>query len=511
MKEILAGTFGWRTIQPLANCRGWLDRLRGLELDLQYLLVGTVGNRKQQHGGPWTWNEGGAARLMTRTPALCGATKGNRPMRPSRWAALLVVAALAEGASGNGIFDAFFGGQQQGGQQRRRGRGGKQRGNDMTVDLQLELPDMYNGAVRSAQLNGKRKICDDCKGTGAAGGKVVKCRDCNGQGQVSKPMRMGPMMVQMQQPCDTCRGKGVTYKRACKTCGGSGIVPDHKALECKIEQGMLGGDTIVFKHEADVPNPDISPGDLIFRLNVNEKGHKFQRQDVGLTNDLRYTEEVTLREALLGFEHQIRHMDGHVLSFGSRGVTQPYQLRRIQGEGMPIRNSGGSFGDLIVEHRVAYPKRKISSEHKEVRPSLPPSLPPSPRPPPSTFRRMHPCIHEHMHACSPHPRVPSLTAPVRCARGCWCRRSSRRLGTGPGPRRTQSSALRRPARWIESDGCRHRPAAIVTGTLDIRVHECISVLLSITPPLDLMFAAALSPVVGCAHTNPNPSAPSVIA
>eukprot|EP01046_Picozoa_sp_COSAG06_P085713 COSAG06_NODE_32389_length_507_cov_0.632353_1_plen_55_part_01 len=55
MKEILAGTFGWRTIQPLANCRGWLDRLRGLELDLQYLLVGTVGNRKQQHGGPWTW------------------------------------------------------------------------------------------------------------------------------------------------------------------------------------------------------------------------------------------------------------------------------------------------------------------------------------------------------------------------------------------------------------------------------------------------------------------------
>jgi len=281
-------------------------------------------------------------------------------------AALLAAAAilLFGSANGQGIFDAFFNG---GGQQRqRRGRGGKPKGNDMTVELGIELADVYNGATREAQLSGKRKICEDCKGTGARGGKTTKCQECGGQGQVSKPMRMGPMMVQMQQPCGSCGGKGVTYKHKCPVCNGNGIIPDNKALKCVIEPGMLSGDELKFDREASVDSPDIDPGDLIFKLKVDESHSKFKRQEVGLTNDLRMTDQISLREALLGFEHQVQHMDNHIVQFGHRGVTQPYQLRNIQGEGMPIRGARGqqTHGDLIIEHRVKFPS-KISSSQRE--------------------------------------------------------------------------------------------------------------------------------------------------
>jgi DnaJ-class molecular chaperone len=270
-----------------------------------------------------------------------------------------LVLGLATDAAAQGIFDQMFGGggggMQQMGRQQRRGRGGKPRGNDMRVDLGVTLEDAYNGATREAQLSGKHKICEQCKGTGAKGGVTQKCAECNGQGQVNKPMRMGPMMVQMQQPCGSCGGKGVTYKQKCPTCGGVGIVADNKALKCVIEKGMVAGDELRFPNEADVQNPDIDPGDLIFVLGVDESRSKFDRKE-GAPNDLEITDYVTLKESLLGFEHEIVQMDNHRIKLQHSGITPPYQVRRLVGEGMPIRKrtTAATHGDLFVEHRDQY-------------------------------------------------------------------------------------------------------------------------------------------------------------
>jgi DnaJ-related protein SCJ1 len=261
--------------------------------------------------------------------------------------------------SGDMFGDMFGGGGQQ---QQRLGHTGKPRANDVQLELSVDLAGVYNGVSQSVNINGRRKVCSDCRGTGAEGGRVKKCGKCRGQGQVQVPVNMGGMVMHMQQPCDRCGGKGVVYKKACRTCGGSGIVDNNAPIEANIEKGMLNGDTLIFENEGSVEDPDNDPGDLGFEVKVNEKGSKFKRQEVGLTNDLRTSDTITLREALLGFEHQIMHMDGHRVNFGYRGVTQPYQLRRIQGEGMPIRGAEGLFGDLVVEHRVRYPDRVTDSQ-----------------------------------------------------------------------------------------------------------------------------------------------------
>ena len=299
-----------------------------------------------------------------------------------RLVALLLLGLAAVDAQG-GIFDQMFGGggggggggmQQMGGmrQQQRRGRGGKPRGNDMRVDLGVTLEDAYNGATRDAQLSGKHKICDTCKGTGAKGGKTEVCKTCNGQGQVNKPMRMGPMMVQMAQPCDVCGGKGKTYKQKCPTCGGTGIVADNKALKCVVEPGMVAGDELKFKNEADVQNPDINPGDLIFVLGVDESRSKFDRKE-GAPNDLEITDYVTLKESLLGFEHEILQMDNHRINLQHSGVTPPYQVRRLVGEGMPIRKrtTAATHGDLFVEHRVRFPSSVNDAQKQKLMSAFP--------------------------------------------------------------------------------------------------------------------------------------------
>ena len=154
----------------------------------------------------------------------------------------------------------------------------------------------------------------------------------------------------------SCGGKGVTYKQKCPSCGGVGIVADNKALKCVIEPGMVQGDELKFEHEADVQNPDIDPGDLIFVLGVDESRSKFDRMQSD-PNHLEITDHVTLKEALLGFEHEIVHMDNHRVKIKHSGITAPYQVRRVQGEGMPIRKrkSGATHGDLFVEQRVRFP------------------------------------------------------------------------------------------------------------------------------------------------------------
>ena len=59
-------------------------------------------------------------------------------------------------------------------------------------------------------------------------------------------------------------------------------------------------------------------------------------------------------------------MDNHRIKLKHTGITSPYQVRRLQGEGMPIRKrkSGATHGDLYVEQRVKFPTR-VTPEQKE--------------------------------------------------------------------------------------------------------------------------------------------------
>jgi DnaJ-class molecular chaperone len=63
-----------------------------------------------------------------------------------------------------------------------------------------------------------------------------------------------------------------------------------------------------------------------------------------------------MKEALLGFEKTISHLDGHKVKLSKTGVTNPGEKQKIIGEGMPHHQFGSEFGDLFVTYEVEFPK-----------------------------------------------------------------------------------------------------------------------------------------------------------
>ena len=120
---------------------------------------------------------------------------------------------------------------------------------------------------------------------------------------------MGPMIQQIQSPCDDCQGTGETIniKDRCTNCKGKKVLPDKKFLEVHIEKGMKGGQQIYFRGESD-QSPNSESGDVV--IMVEEKPHeRFRRQDNNLITEI----EVDLLTALAGGQFAIKHLDDRAL------------------------------------------------------------------------------------------------------------------------------------------------------------------------------------------------------
>ena len=79
-------------------------------------------------------------------------------------------------------------------------------------------------------------------------------------------------------------------------------------LHMNIEKGMRDGDSITFETMGE-QRPKQIPGDVVFKLKL-QKHKVFTRRG----NDLTIKDKITLRQALLGFEKKIKHLDGHEVS-----------------------------------------------------------------------------------------------------------------------------------------------------------------------------------------------------
>lgn len=246
-------------------------------------------------------------------------------------------------------FDMFFGG---GGNQRRKGP-------DANVEMEVTLEDLYNGAERAARIN-RNVICPKCRGTGAKGGETKKCNACSGRGVRMVHQQMAPgFVVQMQDTCHECGGKGNVVKHSCPHCTGKKVVMDEKLLTAAIEKGMKSDAEIRFERQSE-QYPGVTPGDVIFKL--KQVPHpRFTREGDHLHHEM----HLSLKEALLGFRRSIRHLDSRDVEVDFKGVTQPFEVRKIVGEGMPLHDFPSQHGDLFVKYIVDLPKN-LNEEQKKM-------------------------------------------------------------------------------------------------------------------------------------------------
>lgn len=266
--------------------------------------------------------------------------------------------ALKEGMGGGGsshnpfdIFESFFGGGGFGGGGSSRGR--KKHGEDVTHPLKVSLEEVYNGTTKKLSLS-RNVLCKKCKGKGSKSGSSGRCYGCQGSGMKVTRRQIGPGMIQqMQHVCPECRGSGevINERDRCQQCKGNKVTQEKKVLEVHVEKGMQHGQKITFEGEADEA-PDTITGDIVFIVQLKEHP-KFKRK----YDDLYVEHNLTLTEALCGFQFVLTHLDGRQLLVKSNPgeIIKPDQYKAINDEGMPQHQRPFIKGRLFIHFNVAFP------------------------------------------------------------------------------------------------------------------------------------------------------------
>ena len=137
--------------------------------------------------------------------------------------------------------------------------------------------------------------------------------------------------------CNECRGSGqvISEKDKCPQCHGQKVVQEKKVLEVHIDKGMVNNQKIVFQGEADEA-PGTVPGDIVFV--VQEKEHPtFKRKGP----DLFLEKDITLVEALCGFQMTVTHLDKRqlVISTNEETSSSPARSRLSTTRACPLTSS----------------------------------------------------------------------------------------------------------------------------------------------------------------------------
>jgi len=229
---------------------------------------------------------------------------------------------------------------------------GPRKGRDLVHRVAVSLEDLFKGKTTKLALT-RSRICTKCDGRGGKEGAVRPCPNCKGQGVKVTFRQIGPMVQQLQQPCNDCSGSGevINNKDKCKHCSGKKTFQEKKILEVHIDKGMKDGQQITFPGESDEA-PGAIPGDVV--IVVQEKQHdRFKRQDNNLATEV----DIDLLTALGGGQFVVKHLDDRILSVTivPGEVISDGALKVIAGEGMPSHRHH-QHGDLFIKLHVKFPE-----------------------------------------------------------------------------------------------------------------------------------------------------------
>jgi DnaJ family protein B protein 4 len=83
------------------------------------------------------------------------------------------------------------------------------------------------------------------------------------------------------------------------------------------------------------------------------------------------TVELTLKEALTGWERIVRTIDGKSIRVSKPGPTQPGHEERYPGLGMVVSKNPSERGDLVIRVNVKFPASLTASQKDILRDVLP--------------------------------------------------------------------------------------------------------------------------------------------
>ncbi len=217
---------------------------------------------------------------------------------------------------------------------------------DIKQSVKVSLEEAARGCEKTVHYE-CTDICDRCTGSGGEPGtEVSSCSACSGSGRVR--FRQGMLPFAVERPCSSCRGRGRIPATPCKRCSGAGPVKRKKKAEVSIPPGADSGSSRVVAEAGHRTSLERPAGDL--EVTIEVESHPFFERS---GDDLVCEVPLSFAQAALGSEVDVPTLDGKV-KMRVPQATQPGNVLRIKGKGMPRRIRGGR-GDQLVEVKLEVP------------------------------------------------------------------------------------------------------------------------------------------------------------
>lgn len=231
------------------------------------------------------------------------------------------------------------------------------RGPNKHHEIGLSLKDFYKGRTINIRMT-RDVLCETCGGKG--GKQPMSCGACGGRGVRIQQMQMGPMITVNQMPCGVCEQTGQVCAEKCGRCGGKRTTQADLSIEARIDPGMHEGERIVFPRQCSESPQYEEPGDFVLILRYSNSDNTGWNRD---GNNLRRDVEISLGEALLGFERRFSDhpSESEVCVAWAGGPLFEGEVLRMKGLGMPVRGST-ERGDALITVRIRREQRTWSEE-----------------------------------------------------------------------------------------------------------------------------------------------------
>ncbi len=249
------------------------------------------------------------------------------------------------------ILSSFFGGGGTG----RRSRG-PQSGNDIQIELEIDLVEAYTGCKKSIPVQ-RLEHCKKCNGKGTLSGKKTSCKRCAGKGVIVN--QAGFFAVQRE--CPSCRGSGQEISDPCNNCRGQGKVNSGSKIEVNIPPGVDTGVHVQLRGEGEAGDPGAPRGNLDLIIRVADHPD-FSRQ----RDELYCGIPITFSQAALGATIEIPTLTGKTSLQIPRG-THSHSEILISGEGMPNLRSPNRRGNLHVVVVIETPQSLTKRQEELLR------------------------------------------------------------------------------------------------------------------------------------------------
>lgn len=245
-------------------------------------------------------------------------------------------------------FGDLFGGRT------RQGRYQRQRGRDLTLNMEIALEEAAAGVEKEISIN-RAEFCPTCQGSRIRlGTKKGLCPTCGGRGQI----RHQQSFFTVARTCSHCGGSGEIVSNPCEECKGTGLVRQKKSLRVRIPAGVEDGSRLRISGEGEAGERGAGRGDLYVVVTV-KKHEFFEREDNHLVCEVR----ISFIQAALGVTIEVPTLDGSEKLRIPPG-TQSGEIFRLKGRGMKDLESR-RLGDLFIKVQVLTPDN-LSKDQKNL-------------------------------------------------------------------------------------------------------------------------------------------------